>query len=102
MAANLVHRGPLAVELNSIFMQTYIGGVSCLIICGKRGVNHGVLVVGYGAKGFSILRFGNQPYWIIKNSWGTTWGEHGYYRLCRGHAMCGINTMVSAVATQVY
>ncbi|KAE8670667.1 A494 protein [Hibiscus syriacus] len=101
IAANLVHRGPLAVGLNAVFMQTYIGGVSCPIICGKRWLNHGVLLVGYGAKGFSILRLGNQPYWIIKNSWGKTWGEHGYYRLCRGHAMCGINTMVSAVATQV-
>ncbi|KAG4181035.1 hypothetical protein ERO13_A10G201800v2 [Gossypium hirsutum] len=102
IAANLVLRGPLAVGLNAIFMQTYIGGVSCPIICGKRWINHGVLLVGYGAKGFSILRLGNQPYWIIKNSWGKRWGEHGYYRLCRGHSMCGINTMVSAVATQVY
>ncbi|XWS56392.1 hypothetical protein CRYUN_Cryun09bG0081500 [Craigia yunnanensis] len=102
IAANLVLRGPLAVGLNAVFMQTYIGGVSCPIICGKRWINHGVLMVGYGAKGFSILRFGNQPYWIIKNSWGKRWGEHGYYRLCRGHGMCGMNTMVSAVATQVY
>ncbi|XP_021295932.1 probable cysteine protease RD19D [Herrania umbratica] len=102
IAANLVLHGPLAVGLNAFFMQTYIGGVSCPIICDKRWINHGVLLVGYGAKGFSILRFGYQPYWIIKNSWGKRWGEHGYYRLCRGHAMCGINTMVSAVATKVY
>ncbi|WRX11787.1 Peptidase C1A [Theobroma cacao] len=102
IAANLVIRGPLAVGLNAFFMQTYIGGVSCPIICGKRWINHGVLLVGYGAKGFSILKFGYQPYWIIKNSWGKRWGEHGYYRLCRGHAMCGMNTMVSAVATKVY
>ncbi|KAL4290008.1 hypothetical protein GQ457_14G022400 [Hibiscus cannabinus] len=102
IAANLVHRGPLAVGVNSVFMQTYIGGVSCPLICGKRRLDHGVLLVGYGAKGFSILRLGNQPYWIIKNSWGKRWGEDGYYRLCRGRGMCGINTMVSAVATQVY
>ncbi|KAF5729473.1 cysteine proteinase 15A [Tripterygium wilfordii] len=101
IAANLVQHGPLAVALNAVFMQTYIGGVSCPLICGKRWINHGVLLVGYGAKGFSILRLGNQPYWIIKNSWGKRWGEHGYYRLCRGHGMCGINTMVSAVVTQV-
>ncbi|GAB2222681.1 hypothetical protein Droror1_Dr00016804 [Drosera rotundifolia] len=101
IAAHLVHHGPLAVGLNAVFMQTYIGGVSCPLICGKRWVNHGVLLVGYGSKGFSILRFGNKPYWIIKNSWGAKWGESGYYRLCRGHGMCGINTMVSAVVTQV-
>ncbi|KAK9283288.1 hypothetical protein L1049_011524 [Liquidambar formosana] len=100
IAANLVRHGPLAIGLNAIFMQTYIGGVSCPLICGKKWVNHGVLLVGYGAKGFSILRFGNRPYWIIKNSWGAHWGEKGYYRLCRGHGMCGMNTMVSAVVTQ--
>ncbi|XP_010688493.1 probable cysteine protease RD19D [Beta vulgaris subsp. vulgaris] len=100
IAAYLVHQGPLAVGLNAVFMQTYIGGVSCPLICGKRWINHGVLLVGYGAKGYSILRFGYKPYWIIKNSWGTKWGENGYYKLCRGHGMCGINTMVSAVVTQ--
>ncbi|KAI4384053.1 hypothetical protein MLD38_009824 [Melastoma candidum] len=97
IAAHLVKQGPLAVGLNAIFMQTYIGGVSCPIICGKRWVNHGVLLVGYGSKGYSILRLGNRPYWIMKNSWGKRWGEHGYYRLCRGQGMCGMNTMVSSV-----
>ncbi|KAJ8765904.1 hypothetical protein K2173_020420 [Erythroxylum novogranatense] len=101
IAAHLVHHGPLAVGLNAVFMQTYIGGVSCPLICGKKWINHGVLLVGYGAKGFSILRLGNLPYWIIKNSWGKQWGEEGYYRLCRGRGMCGINRMVSAVAIQV-
>ncbi|XP_019248766.1 PREDICTED: probable cysteine protease RD19D [Nicotiana attenuata] len=100
IAAYLVNHGPLAVGLNAVFMQTYIGGVSCPLICGKRWINHGVLLVGYGSKGFSILRLSNQPYWIIKNSWGKRWGEHGYYKLCRGHGMCGMNTMVSAVMTQ--
>ncbi|KAL9388493.1 hypothetical protein Peur_017098 [Populus x canadensis] len=101
IAANLVHHGPLAIGLNAIFMQTYIGGVSCPLICGKKWLNHGVLLVGYGARGYSILRFGYKPYWIIKNSWGKHWGEKGYYRLCRGHGMCGMNKMVSAVVTKV-
>ncbi|KAL5569416.1 hypothetical protein UlMin_025991 [Ulmus minor] len=100
IAAHLVHHGPLAVGLNAVFMQTYMGGVSCPLICGKKNLNHGVLMVGYGSKGFSILRLSNKPYWIIKNSWGKQWGEHGYYRLCRGYGMCGINNMVSSVVTQ--
>ncbi|KAI3695923.1 hypothetical protein L1987_78928 [Smallanthus sonchifolius] len=99
MAAYLVNHGPLAVGLNSVFMQTYIGGVSCPLISPKKFVNHGVLIVGYGAEGFSILRLGNKPYWIIKNSWGKRWGEKGYYKLCRGSGMCGMNTMVSGVVT---
>ncbi|KAK9059809.1 hypothetical protein SSX86_020513 [Deinandra increscens subsp. villosa] len=101
MAAHLVNHGPLAVGLNSVFMQTYIGGVSCPLICSKKLVNHGVLIVGYGSQGFSILRLGNKPYWIIKNSWGKRWGENGYYKLCRGSGMCGMNTMVSGVMTQI-
>lgn len=97
IAAHLVKHGPLAVGLNAAFMQTYIGGVSCPLICSKRFINHGVLLVGYGHKGFALLRLGYRPYWIIKNSWGERWGEHGYYKLCRGHGECGMNKMVSAV-----
>lgn len=100
IAAHVVRNGPLAVGLNAVFMQTYIGGVSCPLICGRKFLNHGVLLVGYGSSGFSIIRLGHKPYWIMKNSWGKRWGEHGYYRMCRGHNMCGINTMVSAVVTQ--
>ncbi|KAK8934110.1 hypothetical protein KSP39_PZI014662 [Platanthera zijinensis] len=70
IAAILVHSGPLAVGVNAVFMQTYISGVSCPLICPKSSVNHGVLLVGYGSKGFAPLRLGKRPYWIIKNSWG--------------------------------
>ncbi|CAD6223787.1 unnamed protein product [Miscanthus lutarioriparius] len=96
--AALVRRGPLAVGLNAAFMQTYVGGVSCPLLCPRAWVNHGVLLVGYGARGFAALRLGYRPYWIIKNSWGKQWGEQGYYRLCRGSNVCGVDSMVSAVA----
>ncbi|KAI5056358.1 hypothetical protein GOP47_0028176 [Adiantum capillus-veneris] len=101
IAANLVKNGPLAIGLNAVFMQTYIGGVSCPYICSKRRLDHGVLLVGYGEKGYAPARMKEKPYWIIKNSWGPTWGEGGYYKICRGHNECGVNTMVSTVATAV-
>lgn len=98
IAANLVKYGPLAVGINAAFMQTYIGGVSCPYICFKNYLDHGVLLVGYGASGYSQLRFKNKPYWIIKNSWGASWGEDGYYKICRGNNICGVDSMVSSVA----
>ncbi|XP_037417756.1 ervatamin-B-like [Triticum dicoccoides] len=54
--------------------------------CGQR-LNHAVTVVGYGADG------GGQQYWVLKNQWGTGWGEGGYMRVARGNgANCGIAT----------
>lgn len=98
IAANLVKYGPLAVGINAAFMQTYIGGVSCPYICFKNYLDHGVTLVGYGAAGYAPIRLKNKPYWIIKNSWGASWGEDGYYRICRGNNICGVDSMVSSVA----
>ncbi|CAH9079537.1 unnamed protein product [Cuscuta epithymum] len=97
IAANLVKNGPLAVAINAVYMQTYMSGVSCPYICSKR-LDHGVLLVGYGASGFAPVRAKEKPYWIIKNSWGEHWGEEGYYKICRGSNICGVDSMVSTVA----
>ncbi|CAN8274954.1 unnamed protein product [Cochlearia groenlandica] len=98
IAANLVQHGPLAIAINALWMQTYIRGVSCPYVCSKSQ-DHGVLLVGFGSSGYAPIRLEEKPYWIIKNSWGTLWGEHGYYRICRGpNNICGVDTMVSTVA----
>ncbi|XP_047321535.1 cysteine protease RD19A-like [Impatiens glandulifera] len=97
IAANLVKNGPLAVAINAVYMQTYIGGVSCPYICSKR-LDHGVLLVGYGSSGYAPIRMKEKPYWIIKNSWGENWGEGGYYKICRGRNVCGVDSLVSTVA----
>lgn len=57
-----------------------------------------VLLVGYGASGYSQVRMKDKPYWIIKNSWGPSWGEEGFYKICQGHNICGVDSMVSTVA----
>ncbi|WJX45303.1 putative cysteine protease rd19b [Trifolium repens] len=98
IAANLVKNGPLAVAINAVYMQTYVGGVSCPYICSKK-LDHGVLLVGYGSGAYAPIRMKEKPYWIIKNSWGENWGENGYYKICRGRNVCGVDSMVSTVAS---
>ncbi|KAK3006752.1 hypothetical protein RJ639_016193 [Escallonia herrerae] len=97
IAANIVKNGPLAVAINAVFMQTYVGGVSCPYICSKR-LDHGVLLVGYGSAGYAPIRMKEKQFWIIKNSWGERWGENGFYKICRGRNICGVDSMVSTVA----
>ena len=87
----------VAVAINAAWMQTYVKGVSCPAVCNKRALNHGVLLVGYGTDGYAPARLRKKDYWIIKNSWGPNWGEEGFYKICSGRNMCGIQNMVSAV-----
>jgi len=76
----------IAIEADKSAFQLYRGGVLSKT-CGTK-LDHGVLCVGYGTDSTS-----NQDYWLIKNSWGTTWGEQGFGRLLRGKnskGECGI------------
>jgi cathepsin F len=85
----LYSTGPLSVALNADVLQFYNGGIIDYDAneCDPQGLNHGVAIVGYGSDN------GND-YWIVKNSWGSRWGEKGYFRIARGKGTCGINTHV--------
>jgi len=72
----------VAIEADQSGFQLYKSGVFCGT-CGTS-LDHGVLAVGYGDEGTS-------PYWKVKNSWGTSWGESGYIRMCRNSNKCGIS-----------
>jgi len=101
MAQWLLKNGPISVGLNANAMQFYKGGVShpFQFLCNPEGVDHGVLIVGFGEHDYPLFKK-KMPYWIIKNSWGTGWGESGYYRLFRGDGSCGINTLTSSATVE--
>lgn len=82
----LVHHGPVAVALHvTQNLYLYSNGIFVDDSCNSNNLNHAVLLIGYGRDERTGL-----DYWIIKNSWGKTWGEEGYFRIQKGLNMCGI------------
>jgi len=73
----------IAVHVGSSF-QHYSGGVFSDPSCGQQQPNHGVLVVGY-------KKSEGTPFWIVKNSWGGSWGSSGYIYAKMGENFCGID-----------
>jgi xylem cysteine proteinase len=82
--------GPVsvAVKANNREFMYYRGGI-IKSGCGKQNdeLDHGITLVGADEEK-------GTPFWIVKNSWGPSWGEKGYVRIKRdtgkGHSMCGI------------
>ena len=75
-------------------MMLYKGGVLTKG-CGTVPLNHAVLLIGYGHDSATGLDF-----WIIKNQWGSKWGENGFARIQRNMAdgdvgIGGLTTLAS-------
>jgi C1A family cysteine protease len=83
--ASCITSGPVvvAIEADKASFQSYGGGVYDSADCGTS-IDHAVLVVG-------SITYQNKPVWVIKNSWGSSWGSGGYIYMIRGKNMCGIS-----------
>lgn len=78
----------VAIEADTAAFQFYSGGIINSVGCGIN-VDHGVLAVGYGVDGTRKIE-----YYIVKNSWGSSWGMKGYVNIAAvdGPGICGIQT----------
>lgn len=76
--------GPVSISIYHGYIQGYESGIFNHKNCPIDQPTHSVLVVGYGVEN-------GVDYWIMKNSWGTEWGEKGYFRIVKnGNNTCGI------------
>ncbi|XP_064645191.1 procathepsin L-like [Lineus longissimus] len=78
--------GPIAISIDASHssFQQYRSGVYYESQCSSKSLDHAVLVVGYGTDNGS-------DYWLVKNSWGTTWGDNGYIKMARNRDNnCGV------------
>lgn len=75
----------VAIEADKPIFQQYRGGIFDSEECGT-GLDHAVLIVGYGKDDEG------REFWIMRNSWGTSWGEDGYMRMAieEGRGTCGV------------
>lgn len=88
LKALLATNGPMSVCGNASNWNYYRGGVVTEAACpsGNAYTDHCFQLVGYDAK----PKDGGAPYWLIRNQWGSAWGEQGYIRMKMGENACGI------------
>ncbi|KAL0895157.1 hypothetical protein ABMA27_013608 [Loxostege sticticalis] len=83
----LVSNGPLSIAIDATGIMGYFGGI--VEDCPAGGLNHGVLLVGYGIENTT-------EYWIIKNSWSADWGEQGYFRVKMHENSCNMTAYITS------
>jgi len=81
-----IQDGPISilVEADRSAFQYYRSGVLDDKSCGTQ-IDHAITSVGYDTDA------SGKKYWIVKNSWGTSWGANGYIFLVRDKNQCGMS-----------
>jgi len=77
--------GPVSICVDAEPWQTYRSGIFSSSTClhGYYDLDHCVHLTGFGVES-------GTKYWLVKNSWGVSWGEKGYIRLEYGKNICGV------------
>jgi cathepsin L len=76
----------IAIDANRKSFNLYKGCIYNDPKCSSTRPDHEVLLTGYGQEG-------GTEYWIVKNSWGLAWGEHGYIKMSRNNGnQCSVAT----------
>jgi len=90
MKAVLLGPVSIAIEADQAVFQFYHSGVLNDASCGTN-LDHGVTLTGFGDES-------GKPYWLVKNSWGVSWGAAGFIKIARGVAsrnQCGLTEAAS-------
>lgn len=77
MKQELYHHGPIScgIQATNQFEKTYKGGIYQEYYAQPQ-LNHEISIVGWGRDNETDVE-----YWIGRNSWGTYWGEYGFFKL---------------------
>eukprot|EP00934_Nitzschia_sp_Nitz4_P005616 Nitzschia sp. Nitz4//scaffold60_size111251//38446//39666//NITZ4_004144-RA/size111251-processed-gene-0.8-mRNA-1//1//CDS//3329555555//5606//frame0 len=99
LVAAIAHVGPVSIAYQvSPDFRLYSHGVydswnattnQTMCKSGTQDVNHAVVAVGYGSTEEGI------PYYIVRNSWSSSWGMEGYFWMIRGENLCGVSDCAS-------
>lgn len=94
IAKEIMTNGPVeaAFDVYEDFV-TYKSGVYHHVSGGMLG-GHAIKILGWGVED-------NTPYWLVANSWNTSWGDKGYFKILRGSDECGIESDVCAGLAKV-
>lgn len=93
MMAEIYARGPISCGIDASYIEDYTGGVFTQTPA-DWSIDHIISLAGWGVAEVDGQEI---PYWVLRNSWGTYWGEHGWMRIIRGKNALGLESQCNWV-----